>query len=179
MLREIRFYGKAAKKYGPVHFVDADTMFMVVRGLVHKFGVKFRQFVKQNNWRIRKDTKSEANAITNIGVHHELGATALLHMTPVIAGASSVLRIVIGIVLLVAAYYFDSPQLAAMGATMILGGIAAMLAPTPQNGGSETSYNFSGPQNNTDQGGPVPLIYGKVGNIGGTLISAGIQYERI
>ena len=77
----------------------------------------------------------------------------------------------------------------AVGASLVLGGVAQMLTPTPQlNSGtkygqdSETdprrSYSFSGVQNVSRQGIPVPIVYGEV-IIGSIVISAGTSTERV
>ncbi len=71
---------------------------------------------------------------------------------------------------------------AQLGVSMMLGGVAQLLAPTakglstkdgPDNG---TSYNFNGPVNTTAQGNPVPLLYGEL-IVGSATISAGIYSE--
>ena len=181
MKRNIVFYGEAAKKYGKKHTVDADTLFMVFRGLAHILGAEFKQYVKGLHWHIYKNSKkSPNNAMSELQIGNELGAVETLHVVPAIVGASGATRVIVGVALMVAAWYFDQPQWAMQAAAMItLSGVAAMLAPKTSTGSSAQSFNFSGPNNNTAQGGPVPIVYGKVGNIGGTLISAGITYERI
>lgn len=71
---------------------------------------------------------------------------------------------------------------AQLGVSMMLGGVAQLLAPTakglstkdgPDNG---SSYNFNGPVNTTAQGNPVPLLYGEL-IVGSATISAGIYSE--
>jgi len=73
----------------------------------------------------------------------------------------------------------------AVGASLVLGGVAQLLTPTPQLGVSsglgETfssqdprkSYNFSGIQNVSRQGVPVPIVYGET-IVGSVTISAAI-----
>lgn len=107
----------------------------------------------------------------------------IIRIAPVIQGAGAAGRIVLGVVLLIVAYFVPplASYLVPMGASMILGGIAQLLAPTPKTDsgmGSEDllhrpSYNFNGPVNTTAQGHPVPLAYGKV-ICGSAVISAGL-----
>ena len=82
----------------------------------------------------------------------------------------------------------------AVGAALVLGGVAQMLTPTPQlnsgftgnTGGSgqdsETdprrSYSFSGVQNVSRQGVPVPVVYGEV-MVGSVVISVGTSTEKV
>jgi len=87
-----------------------------------------------------------------------------------------------------------------IGAALILGGVAQLLSPTPQlaqigpasmnpGGGRSTtsegteldpqeSYSFSGIQNTSRQGAPVPLVYGET-IVGSVVISAGIDVDTI
>lgn len=86
-----------------------------------------------------------------------------------------------------------------IGIALALGGVAQLLTPTPQLGqlGSFTggngarftstegteldpqkSYSFSGIQNTSKQGVPVPLIYGET-YVGSIVISAGIDTDNI
>jgi predicted phage tail protein len=77
----------------------------------------------------------------------------------------------------------------AVGAALVLGGVSQLLTPTPQlgtvnaRGTDETtdprrSYSFSGIQNVSRQGIPVPIIYGEVFT-GSVVISAGINTQEV
>jgi len=89
-----------------------------------------------------------------------------------------------------------------VGASLALGGVASLLTPTPNIssvglGGSvggtaagplastreteldpQKSYSFSGIQNTSRQGTPVPIIYGET-IVGSVVISAGIDTEQV
>ena len=87
-----------------------------------------------------------------------------------------------------------------VGVALILGGVSQLLSPTPQLaqigpasqslGGSRTtttegtemdpqeSYSFSGIQNTSRQGTPVPVVYGET-IVGSVVISAGIDVDDI
>lgn len=69
-------------------------------------------------------------------------------------------------------------QMVMMGAALALGGIAQMISAHmgTQNGSPPTSYSFSGAQNVTSQGGPVPVLYGEM-LVGSTVISSAIQSQ--
>ena len=86
----------------------------------------------------------------------------------------------------------------AAGVALILGGVSQLLSPTPQIGqlgpvssgglGNRTtenteldpqaSYSFSGIQNTSKQGVPVPVVYGET-IVGSVVISAGIDVDTI
>lgn len=82
-------------------------------------------------------------------------------------------------------------SMALMGAGMVLGGVASMLSPKPpqQQGTMQQatdmakpedrpSYLFNGAVNNTQQGGPVPLIFGEH-MTGSVVISGALLAEDI
>lgn len=93
-----------------------------------------------------------------------------------------------------------STLIGAVGASLILGGTSQLLSPTPQigqigpasmnpGGGRSTtsegtemdpqeSYSFSGIQNTSRQGTPVPVVYGET-IVGSVVISAGIDVDTI
>jgi len=79
----------------------------------------------------------------------------------------------------------------AVGAALVLGGVAQMIAPTPSTasvnsvggasgGGSDPreSYSFNGVQNTSRQGVPVPIIFGEV-ICGSITVSAGIDVAQV
>lgn len=88
----------------------------------------------------------------------------------------------------------------AVGAALVLGGVSQLLSPTPQIGqigpgsmnpgagrntttqGTELdpqeSYSFSGIQNTSRMGLPVPIVYGET-VVGSVVISAGIDVDTI
>ena len=119
-----------------------------------------------------------------------------IRIAPVLAGAKGggLFQTILGAVLLAAATFYSGGMaaafkagtwvsaVAAMGASMMLNGVAQMLSPQqrmlsvgdgPDNG---ASYNFNGPVNTTAQGNPVPLLYGEM-FVGSATISAGIYSE--
>jgi len=78
-----------------------------------------------------------------------------------------------------------SVAIGSIGVSLALGGIAQLLTPTPKISQGEDStndprksYSFSGIQNISRQGVPVPVIYGEVFT-GSIVISAGINTEEV
>lgn len=80
-------------------------------------------------------------------------------------------------------------NLAAFGAMMALGGISQLITPTAranptsaytamENPAARASFLYNGPANTMEQGGPVPVIYGRM-RVGSTLLSASIQNEDL
>ena len=72
-----------------------------------------------------------------------------------------------------------------VGASLVLGGVAQLLTPVPQMPtGANTdqdprkSYSFSGIQQTSRQGVPVPIVYGET-LVGSVVISAGIDTVQV
>jgi predicted phage tail protein len=80
-------------------------------------------------------------------------------------------------------------SLALAGASMVLGGISSLLTQPPQQTqttqatsmatpGNQPSFLFNGVTNNSQQGGPVPLVFG-THLVGSVVASAGLVAEDI
>ena len=66
---------------------------------------------------------------------------------------------------------------AQLGVSLVYGGIAQLLAPTPETPPEEKeNYSFNGAVNTTKQGVAIPICYGQV-MVGGAVISAGMKAE--
>jgi predicted phage tail protein len=135
---------------------------------------------------------------------HDPAGQQIIKIAPVIVGAGAVGRIIAGVALVGAALIIGQPWLGAfayglivgVGTSLALGGVASLLTPTPgiapvgqgtigtQATTRETeldpqkSYSFSGIQNTSRQGVPVPLIYGET-LVGSIVISAGIDTVQV
>jgi predicted phage tail protein len=72
-----------------------------------------------------------------------------------------------------------------VGAAFTSGGVAQLLTPTPKatqgadgQDDPRKSYSFSGIQNTSRQGVPVPIVYGET-LVGSVVISAGIDTVQV
>lgn len=186
-VRTIRLYGKLGAKFGRVHrFVVRSpreamrAMVSMVPGFERELmtskdrGIKYAVFVGKRN--INEKQLEYPSGDDDIRVAPiPTGAKAGMFQT--IAG---VILMVVGAVMT----YFPAtaafgPQMMMLGASMALGGVAQMLSSHAStsngsaSGTNKTSYYFSGAQNTAYQGGPVPLLYGRM-RVGSTVISEGI-----
>ena len=119
-------------------------------------------------------------------------------ITPVIAGSGSgggIGSIILGVALVAASIFvpggavvlgttFGKISLAVglAGGALILGGVAQLLAPTPQAPSFEEvqqleSFSFSGIVNTARQGVPVPIVLGRA-YAGSVVISSGLDVEQ-
>jgi predicted phage tail protein len=188
MLRKIRLYGKLAKFIGHrVLEADVATAAEAVRFLLA-------------NWPELEAHMSDQHYRVSIGtydldleeLHHPAGA-APISFVPVVAGAGATGRILLGIALIAVAIFVPAAALGLTsmlgiglaGASLVLGGIAQLLTPTPKiPTGPDTqndprkSYSFSGIQNTSRAGTPVPIVYGET-IVGSVVISAGIDTVQV
>ena len=194
MLRKIKLYGKLAKFIGHrVLEADVATAAEAVRFLVANWPEVERHMADQH-YRVSIGTYD----IDLEELHHPAGA-APITFVPVVAGAGATARIIIGVALLAvsflatagggaifgAAFAKNLGLLAAgqaIGASLILGGVAQLLTPTPKisqdEGDPRKSFSFSGIQNTNRAGVPVPVVYGET-LTGSVVISAGIDIVQV
>jgi predicted phage tail protein len=193
MLRKIKLYGKLAKFIGHrVLEADVATAAEAVRFLLA-------------NWPELEAHMSDQHYRVSIGtydleleeLHHPAGA-APISFVPLVAGAGAVGRIIAGVALIVLASLvtfgtvggiFAAGALNAavfgLGASLVLGGVAQLLTPTPKvpqgadnQDDPRKSYSFSGIQNTSRAGTPVPIVYGET-VVGSVVISAGIDTVQV
>jgi predicted phage tail protein len=214
MFRVIKVYGKLAKHLGQRSFKAAvKTPAEAIRFLLANFP-SLREVMNEGDYKL-----SVGRSQLDIGEHPEYihlpsASFEPIRIIPVVTGAGGATgKILAGVGLIAASFLFPGAglfgttsffggtavtggiltgigtALSAVGASLVLGGVAQLLTPTPQlgtvnaRGIDETtdprrSYSFSGIQNVSRQGVPIPLIYGEVFT-GSVVISAGINTEEI
>lgn len=122
-----------------------------------------------------------------------------IRIIPVVTGAGAAGRIIAGVALIGLAFAAGGGLFGAaiaknlgaiafaktVGATLVLGGVSQLLTPVPRlPQGQDTqddprkSYSFSGIQNVSRSGVPVPIVYGRT-LVGSVTISAGIDSVQV
>jgi predicted phage tail protein len=202
MLRKIKLYGKLAKFVGHrILEADVATAAEAVRFLVANWPELERHMADQH-YRV-----SVGSYDLDLEELHDPAGQQEIKIVPVIMGAGAVGRIIAGVALIALAIALPGIGLAAgakgaavifgttfsatslsigfLGASLVLGGIAQLLTPTPKvPTGPDTqndprkSYSFSGIQNTSRQGTPVPIVYGET-IVGSVVISAGIDTVQV
>ena len=203
MLRKIKLYGDLADFVGHKEFdVQVDSLAKAVSFLLHNFpqiegymNPKYYQ-VKVGNYVL--DDKELQNPIG----HEDI------HFVPVITGAGgSTGKILLGAALIGGAFLFTpltagsffSPIVAkgsfaaalpmtkaavALGGALILSGVSDMLFPLPKpkefksEQDPQLSFSFSGTQNTSRAGTPVPIVYGEIVT-GSVVISGAIDTQQV
>lgn len=191
MLRKIKLYGALAKFVGHrVLEADVSTAAEAVRFLVSNWPELEGHMAKQY---YRVHTAGEDLTLDDI--HNPMGRE--IQIVPVVAGAGALGRILLGVALIVGAFFTGgatigllglaapvalSSVFAYVGATLLLSGIAQLLTPTPKTdkdeGDPKKSFSFSGIQNTTRAGVSVPVVYGEM-LVGGIVVSAGADIVQV
>jgi predicted phage tail protein len=183
MLRKIKLYGKLAKFIGHrVLEADVATAAEAVRFLVANWPEVERHMADQH-YRVSIGTYD----IDLEELHHPAGA-APISFVPVVAGAGAVGRIIAGIALVAIGLFVPGigalgvQILVGVGASLVLGGVAQLLTPTPSTstdeGDPRKSFSFSGIQNTNRAGVAVPVVYGET-LVGSVVVSAGIDIVQV
>lgn len=188
MLRKIKLYGKLAKFVGHrILKADVATAAEAVRFLVANWPELERHMADQY-YRVSVGTYD----LDLEELHYPAGQQEI-KIVPVMAGAGATGRIIAGVALIALSLFVPlvafgvalNAAVLGVGASLVLGGVAQLLTPTPRiPTGPDTqndprkSYSFSGIQNTSRQGVPVPIIYGET-IVGSVVISAGIDTVQV
>lgn len=193
MLRKIKLYGQLAKFVGhKVLEADVATAAEAVRFLVANWPELEQHMAKQY---YRVHTGGEDLLLEQINNP----ASQEIKIVPVVAGAGSVGRIILGVALVALAFVsFGSSFLGGafaglgakgaigsalffnVGAALVLSGVAELISPTPRSEKDDPrkSFSFSGIQNTSRVGLPVPVVYGEV-LVGSVVVSAGVDIVQV
>lgn len=194
-MKTISLHGELAEKFGsdPI-MLEAATPQMITRGLISRFGLEFRKIIAEGTFEflcINSKTKDKQF------IHDEMTAQMTvdhdeIHITPKAEGSGRFGQIIVGIILIVVGVILGytpaaaaSPYFINAGIAMVVGGVVQLLmgSPNPAALGNERpdsrpSYIFNSAVNVYEQGGPCPLVYGRI--LAGTvIISAGFEAARL
>ena len=198
MLRKVKLYGELAEFVGHKEFeVKADSIAKVVSFLVNNFpqvekymNPKYYQ-VKVGNYSIDKDE-----------IYLPIGQEDI-HIVPVIAGAGrGIGKVLLGAALIAGAFFlpgshavtftlktglqggFLGKAMVYLGAHLVISGVSEMLFPMPKpkefrsEEDPRLSFSFSGAQNTSRAGTPVPLVYGTM-ITGSVVISGAVDTQQV
>jgi predicted phage tail protein len=203
-MKVVKVYGALRELLGKTRFeFVADTPAQAMRALLVNFP-------ELQQWLIDSEKNGVAYRVT-VGrqkIHNDdvSGLLApwsereVFRIAPVLIGAGgSTTQILLGVALVAASIFIPgatpilgttfgkiSLSVGLFGGSLILGGVAQMISPTPkppglveQNEAARLESNsFSGVVNTTRQGVPVPIAYGRV-FVGGAVISAGLDVDQV
>ena len=199
MLRKLKLYGELAEFIGHKEFeVKVNSISQAVSFLVCNFP-KSEAYIAERSYKILVgDYEVGKGELT-----HPIGQSDL-HFVPVITGAGGrtgkfilgAALIGVGIVSGGTGFALNATQgvgffggsLAAtagnIGVALTLSGVADLLTPVPKTPDFSSeqdprlSFKFSGLQNTSRAGTPVPVVYGEIFT-GSVVISAGVDTEQV
>jgi predicted phage tail protein len=203
-MRKVHLHGALGKKYGKVFELEVRTAGEAIRALAANFP-KFLKDIRAGSWHVVRGEKVDKGL--DLGRDDISGfnlGKGDLHIVPVVAGSkrAGLLKVVLGAVLIGAAFVLTAgaaaglaapilggggllggitgTNLALFGAAMALAGVSSLLTPEEKKkeDSDDSSFTMTGPGNTADQGVPVPLVYGEV-ITGGVMVSGGYDVERI
>ena len=198
MLRKVKLYGELAKIVGHKELeAKVDNISQSIRFLTSNFP-KTEKYIANTNFKVLVGDYqiSEKELEDPIGKQD-------LHFVPVITGAGGeggLGRVLTGAALIGASFIpglqaaaigtFGGAPIAVstvtgtLGVGLALQGVAEMLTPLPKTPDFSSeedprlSFNFSGTQNTSRAGTPVPIVYGEIFT-GSVVISAGVDTEQV
>ena len=201
MLRKIKLYGELANFVGHKEFeVKVETLSQAVSFLINNFA-GIEEYMNPKYYQVKVGNY----LIDETEIHHPIGQEDI-HFVPVIQGAGrGIGKILLGGALIALSFggggVFSAPLIQSgtfsfaaaglgakaafgIGAGLLLSGVSDMLFPVPKlpDFNSEQdpriSFNFSGTQQTTRAGTPVPLVYGKIFT-GSVVISGAVDTEQV
>jgi len=202
MLRKIKLYGQLAKFIGRrVLEADVATAAEAVRMLAANFPGLEKHMADQH-YRVTVGTYD-----LDLDELHDPAGQQDIKIMPVIAGAGGGFgKVLLGVALIALSFVSfgagawaglggfgataagtaaGSMAIFKIGAVLLLGGVAQLLSPVPKvpqgpssDNDPRKTFNFSGIQQTSRQGVPVPCVYGLT-LVGSVVISAGVDTVQV
>ena len=203
MLRKLKLYGELAEFVGHKEFeIQVDSLAKAVSFLVNNFP-QIEKYMNPQYYQVKVGNY----AVDQEEIHHPIGQEDI-HIVPVISGAGRGFgKVLLGAALIAGAFFvpvaagniglaagikagslakvgFLSKTMLLVGANLALTGVSEMLfpLPKPQEFKSEQdpqlSFSFSGTQNTSRAGTPVPIVYGEI-ITGSVVISGAIDTQQV
>ncbi|MFT0518171.1 tail assembly protein [Pseudomonas faucium] len=180
----VRLYGVLGSRFGRVHHLAVASCSEAIHALCVMLP-GFRRFLRLGHERGLEFAVFRGRR--NLGESELEMRSSLsddIRIAPVVIGSKSggLFATIAGAALIVIGAITQQYWLAAIGAGLMLGGVAMNMAPSTagllgeEGDGNKSSYAFGGAVTTTAQGRCKPLLYGER-DVGGALASAGIYAE--
>ena len=203
MLRKLKLYGELAEFVGHKEFeIKVDSLAKAVSFLVNNFP-QVEKYMNPQYYQVKVGNY----AVDQEEIHHPIGQEDI-HIVPVISGAGRGFgKVLLGAALIAGAFFvpvaagniglaagikagslakvgFLSKTMLLVGANLALTGVSEMLFPLPKpkefksEQDPQLSFSFSGTQNTSRAGTPVPIVYGEIVT-GSVVISGAIDTQQV
>ena len=196
-LKKFILYGDLGKRFGRVHWAAVGSVGEFTRQALPARCPGYLAYMQERWDQPFRVIRGEED-LDEKGINGPIGRTEVIKIVPLVAGAKDQWVTFVAAAILIyvtagaaggsiAAGWGASAGMvsagSALGYSMLLGGVASLLAPAPgQNsgglGGSKdaATWAFGSPTLTTGQGGAIPVLLGEM-RIGGHVVSAGIDAQ--
>ena len=202
MLRKLKLYGELAKFVGHKEFeIQVDSLAKAVSFLVNNFP-QVEKYMNTQYYQVKVGNY----AVDKEEIHHPIGQEDI-HIVPVISGAGrgGFGKVLLGAALIAGAFFVPqglalskgistgfgfakagvlAKSMVYLGASLAIQGVTEMLFPLPKpkefksEQDPQLSFSFSGTQNTSRAGTPVPIVYGEIVT-GSVVISGAIDTQQV
>jgi predicted phage tail protein len=199
MLRKLKLYGELAEFVGHKEFeIQVDSLSKAVSFLVNNFP-QVEKYMNPQYYQVKVGNYS----VNEEEIHHPIGQEDI-HIVPVISGAGRGFgKVLLGAALIAGAFMLPGGLAATgftlkggltgawlgktmvyVGASLALMGVSELLFPLPKpkefksEQDPQLSFSFSGTQNTSRAGTPVPIVYGEIVT-GSVVISGAIDTQQV
>ena len=204
MLRKLKLYGELAEFVGHKEFeIQVDSLAKAVSFLVNNFP----QVEKYMNPHYQQ-VKVGNYAVDQEEIHHPIGHEDIHIVPVIAGAGRGVGKILLGAALIAGAFIINpalsfsfksgvtgfgtltgfsgavTKAAVYLGASLVLSGVSDMLFPLPKpkefksEQDPQLSFSFSGTQNTSRAGTPVPIVYGEIVT-GSVVISGAIDTQQV
>lgn len=182
MLRTIHLYGDLEEKYGGKHKLNVNSIAEVMKAMNANHPGFLKSIKSDGQYEVvRGDTLNDEHLCDELlEVNYAKGD---FHIAPAVEGSggdSGIVMLILGVVLIGIGLFTGQLWLVGIGASLAIGGVGQMLAVTPdvqKEREKKESFHFDGPVNSGEQGGVLPIVYGRM-VVGSTVVSAGISADN-
>lgn len=191
MLTEVILEGELGKEFGEKWNLAVNTPGEAIR-MINANDRRFTNWIRDNRHRVAGYSvicENENGIVEELNMDNFIFNRKMKRMTitPIPYGAgghTNWTQVLEGAALITAAYFtggtslaFMSAPLAGVGATLMLQGFITGLTPT-QSSADSNSFYFDGPTNTSQQGNPVPIVYGRM-MTGSQAVSVSLQVDQM
>ena len=206
-IAKVRFHGNLGKRLNKKNWdLSIDSVQEAFRAVDILSKRKLTKcFIEDDKKKLRYQIKVNNKAVDSSKIDYENLSTVYdtelcikrkiesIDIIPLVEGSGSkiggAIMTIVGIILVAVGVFMPSaasPLLISAGLTLIAGGVSMLLAKPPkfddfreiENTKKSSSYLFSGPTNTANEGGPVPIGYGRL-IIGSQVIQTSINTRQM
>ena len=204
MLRKLKLYGELAKFVGHKEFeIQVDSLAKAVSFLVNNFP-QVEKYMNPQYYQVKVGNY----AVNEEEIHHPIGQEDIHIVPVISGAGSGTGKILLGAALIAGAFIINpalsfsfksgvtgfgtltgvsgaiTKAAVYLGGALVLQGVSEMLFPLPKpkefksEQDPQLSFSFSGTQNTSRAGTPVPIVYGEIVT-GSVVISGAIDTQQI